>query len=162
MTKAVSVWRLIAHHADPEWAVAWSRTHERIAVGWGLIGDIRQQGFRSARDIGVAIRREYPDRRNSGLGGPSLWNFYAGIELGDLVILGHKGHRAAVFEVQGEYEYQPTDPTYSYPYLHQRRARLRIPDPERLWRAAVADAAEGQSIRWTLFRCSQPVNEADL
>lgn len=162
MPKAVTVWRLIAHHKDAEWAITWSRQNERIAVGWGRIGDIRQQGYRSAAEIGAAIRREYPGLGNSGLGGPSLWNFYAEMDLGDLVILGYKGRRAAVFEVQGNYEYRATDPSYWYPYPHQRRARVRHLDPERLWYAAGAGAAAGQSSRWTLLRCAEPVSEADL
>ena len=162
VAQPVKVWRLIAHHENPEWAVDWSRQNERIAVGWGRIGDIRQQGYRSAKEIGAAIRREYPGLPNSGLGGPSLWNLYNDVGLGDLVILGYKGKRLAVFEVQGEYEYQPTDPSYWYPYPHQRHARLRSLDPEQLWRAAEAGPGKGQSSRWTLFRCAQPVEEADL
>jgi predicted Mrr-cat superfamily restriction endonuclease len=157
----VNVWRLIAHHAKPEWAIHWSRQNERIAVGWGRIGDIQQQGYRSAADIGAAIRREYPEERNSGLGGPSLWGFYAEMEIGDLVILSSKKRREAVLEVKGEYEWRPTDPPYHYPYRHQRRARLRNLDPEELWRTAGARPAPGQSIRWTLIRCAEAVNGPD-
>lgn len=157
MTNIVNIWRLIAHHEDPEWAVAWSRQNERIAIGWPLVGDIRQQGYRSAEELSAAIRREYPASAD-----PSLWNFYAAIALGDLVILGYKGRRAAVFEAQGEYEWRPTTPPHWYPYPHQRRARIRNLDPEHLWRAAGARQAEGQSIRWTLIRCAHPLREADL
>lgn len=162
MAEAVNVWRLIAHHQNPEWAITWSRQNERIAVGWGRVGDLRQQVYRSAAEIGAAIRREYPGLPNSGLGGPSLWSFYAEMKPGELVILGYKGRRAAVFEVQGGYEYNPTDPSCWYPYPHQRRARVRNLDAEQLWHTAGARAAAGQSSRWTLFRCAEPVSDADL
>lgn len=162
MQDRVNVWRLIAHHEDREWALHWSRQNERIAIRWGLVGDLRQQGYRSAAEVGAAIRREYPGIANSGLGGPSVWDFYDGIEVVDLVILSSDAGRAAVFEVQGDYEWVPNSAGYGRPYPHQRRARLRSLDPERLWRAAGARAAEGQSIRRTLIRCADPVSQADL
>jgi hypothetical protein len=49
---------LIAQHQDPEWAITWSRRNERIAIGRGLIDEIRQQGYRSAKEMGAAIRKE--------------------------------------------------------------------------------------------------------
>lgn len=163
MLETVNVWRLVAHHQDPERAIQWSRRHERIAIGWDDIGDIEQQGYQSAAEIGAAIRTAYPGISNSGLGGPSLWNFYAEVQRGDLVILSSGKGRVAVFEVEGEYEYVlSNDPPHWYPYRHQRRARVRSIDPERLWRAAGARPAPGQNTRWTLFRCDKPVPEADL
>ena len=159
MTTHVNVWRLIAHHQDPGWAITWSQRNGRIAIGWGLVGDLRQQSFASAAEISAAIRRKYPMHTNSGLGGPSLWNFYAEIQQRDLVILSSGRRRELVLEVQGDYEWtEPSDPKE---YPHQRRARVRRLDPDHLWRMAGLGPALGQNSRWTLFRCANPVSAQD-
>ncbi len=41
---ALNVWRLMAHHDDPEAVVDWTRENGRIAIGWGMGGDIVAQG----------------------------------------------------------------------------------------------------------------------
>jgi len=50
-----NVWRLIAHHEDRDAAIRWSLKNERIAIGWGGIGDLGSGVFNSAADIQDAI-----------------------------------------------------------------------------------------------------------
>ena len=78
----MNVWRLITHHEDKDAAWFWSRQNARITIGWGAIGDIGLKGYNSAKDISAAIRRAYPALPNSGLGGPSLWDFFAELKDG--------------------------------------------------------------------------------
>jgi hypothetical protein len=40
------VWRLITHHADKDGALFWFKQNSRIAIGWGAIGDIRDDTMR--------------------------------------------------------------------------------------------------------------------
>lgn len=88
----MTIWRMIAHHTNHA-AVAWSRKHRRIAIGWGKIGDIAN--YNSVGEIKTAIKENYPAPdypQNSGNGGPSLWDFANEIKIGDLVIVsGIKG-----------------------------------------------------------------------
>jgi len=62
------VWRLITHHADKDQALFWSKQNSRIAIGWGAIGDIGHEGYKSANDITSAIKTAYPNLDNSHLG----------------------------------------------------------------------------------------------
>lgn len=72
-----TVWRLVTHHINTETALRWTRREERIAIGWGDIGDIRAQGYQSVEDIGEAIKNSYPKAENSGQGSRNLWDFYS-------------------------------------------------------------------------------------
>ena len=47
----MNIWRLKTHHIDADGAFEWTRKHNRIAVGWGEIGDLRRLNFSSADDI---------------------------------------------------------------------------------------------------------------
>ena len=82
-----NVWRLIAHHEDRDAAIRWSLKNERIAIGWGGIGDLGSGVFNSAADIQDAIRVAYPQKSNGSNGGFSLWSFYSAVKIGDQVIL---------------------------------------------------------------------------
>src|SRR5437870_5607310 len=96
-----TVWRLISHNNDRDRAVAWTKQTGYIAIGWGEIGDIDKQGFRSAKEISQAIKRAYPQLGNSTDGGASLWRFYHELKTGDLVIL----NRDLVVEIAGPYAF---------------------------------------------------------
>jgi len=87
-----NVWRLITHHQDPSGALAWIRQNNRISVGWSDVGDLRKRDYNTPAEIGAAIRavKKYCELHNSHLGGASLWNFYAEVGIGDLVILSDK------------------------------------------------------------------------
>ena len=107
----MNVWRLITHHEDKDAALFWTRQNSRIASGWGAIGDIRDRGYGSVADITSAIRTEYPALDNSHLGGAGLWDFYAQIQNGDLVILSANKPRVLVVEVEGDYEWTEESPS---------------------------------------------------
>ena len=112
-------------------------------------------------EISAAIRTAYPDRQSFRTGGPSLWNFFSEMCIGDLVIL-TTDRRAGIAEVTGEYEYFENYPLAPLsrdgtPYRHQRKVVQRTEwEPNELWSKAGC-AAAGQSIHWTLLRCQNPV-----
>jgi hypothetical protein len=164
--RTVNVWRLIPHHADKDLALAWSRYNRRIAIGWGRVGDIKERGYRTSAEIGAAIRKYYPELHNSGLGGPSLWNFYAEMQKGDLVILSASKPRELVVEVDGEYEFRHVGLTLNGvpiigDYWNQRMVQISNWDPDDLWHLAGARPAPRQSSRWTLFKCESSVPQAN-
>lgn len=154
-----TIWRLIAHHEHSLAVADRVRTEGQIWIGWGAIGDLRQQPYHSASDIGQAIRRDYFPSGNSGLGGPSVWHFFHDMQPDDLVIVSTKRGRALTMEVTGHYKWDQTtgEPPLTGEYFHHRAARLTDIDPNILYRQA-GGLAPGESIRWTLFRCANPVN----
>lgn len=156
-----NVWRLKTHDTDPDAALRWMRQNERIALGWGAIGDIAAQSYTDAAQISAAIEAAYPANSNAAQGGLNLWSFFSEMKPKDLVILSASTPRTLVVEVTGEYLWTPEKPALDQDelgdYQHQRRARLSAYSPEALWRAAGGRHAPGQNPRWTLFRCTQPV-----
>ena len=157
----IPVWRLIAHHAVPEDSARWFEQTRRIAVGWGLIGDLRAARYGSAAEISDAIRDVYPTLKNSGSGGVCLYDFCFRMGLGDLVIVNANGRRVLVMEVQGDYCFKPKlEPPPIVHYQHQRKA-TRLPiDPDELWREAGRGPRDGHNIRWTLIKCRLPIDVA--
>src|SRR5947209_19984224 len=81
------IWRLIAHHRDPDSAIAWFQNQGRITIGWSLIGDLRVSQPQTAKDISDMIHEKYPTQRNAQLGGPSLWRFYEERRVGEVVFV---------------------------------------------------------------------------
>jgi predicted Mrr-cat superfamily restriction endonuclease len=156
----MNVWRLITHHKDKDAALSWTRQNSRVAIGWGAIGDIREQGYHSAEDIRSAIRMTYPDLDNSHLGGPTLWDFYAHMQPEDLIILSANRPRVLVAEVEGDYEW--VENRLFEGYQHQRRVNVRRDlNAEDLWHKA-GEAAPGQNNYQTLIRCALTLDEDDL
>lgn len=153
-----NVWRLITHHERQEELLRWAVERGRLAVGWGLIGDIRQHGFGSAEEIASAIRDQYPDLDNAHLGGPSLYHFCYGVRSRDLVILSTGRRRARVVEVTGAYRYDhENDDELIDDYQHQRTAVATPIDADVLWRTA-GGLAEGHNIRWTFVGCARSID----
>lgn len=159
----MNIWRLIVHHEEQDRAITWIRLNQRIAIGWGKIGDLRQHKFRSGREIGAAIRRSYPELNNSGDGGSSLWKFRNEVRPGDLILLSGNKTRELVVEVQGDYEYEAIPILNNIPlsaeYQHQRRIRVTNWNPEEIWQKAGARPAVGESSRHTLMRYALPLIE---
>ncbi|SFA78160.1 HNH endonuclease [Azotobacter beijerinckii] len=150
----MSVWRLIAHHEDAEGAIEEMKPRSRIAIGWSRVGDLSKAGVSGPPDITVLISKAHHPIENSHLGGPSLWNLYHHMQIGDLVILNANGKRVCVFEVVGPYIYE-ADSGQIMGYAHQRPACLTSINPEDLWNSSGSAVAEGQNIRWTLAKCSE-------
>lgn len=149
-----SVWRLIAHHQASDRAIEEMQRRGRIAIGWSLVGDLSQARIEKPTDIAALIQANRHPIKNAHLGGPSLWNLYKEMQVGDLVILNSNRRRVCVFEVLGPYIYE-TEAGEIVGYAHQRSACLTSIDPEDLWSHAGNGVAEGQNIRWTLARCSE-------
>jgi len=144
------VWRLIAHHEDAPAAIAWTQRSNRIAIGWGLIGDLTSPGFHGPDDITASIRGAYPTLNNAHNGGRSLWNLLS-MNVGDLVIVRGKGAPAIVVEVCGPYQFNAPPPNLSGGYNHQREIDLTQIDARELWRQH--PMMPGQSPYATLVRC---------
>lgn len=94
------VWRLMTHHERPEELLRWAKTAQRIAIGWGRIGDLNARCHTSPESIRDAILRAYPGARNAQPGCQSLWDFWRSVKPNDLVILSTR-RRAAVVRVAG-------------------------------------------------------------
>lgn len=144
------LWRLIAHHEQPDQAIEAMASRDRIAVGWSLIGDLSKNPPMDSSDLTRRISACYPDLDNAHLGGPSLWNLWC-MEPGDLVIVNARGRRRKVFEITGGYEY---DKVGILEYSHLRHAVLTEMDPEHLWRSAGSSLMDGQNVRWTVVQCA--------
>ena len=102
----MNIWKMIAHHEDRDSATAWTRQNERIAIGWGRVGDLLQ--YRSVAEISAAIRENYPIppyKRNAHLGAPSLWDFCHTVQINDLLILKGGKDGSLVVKIVGKYEY---------------------------------------------------------
>ena len=151
----------MTHHADPEHTLQWAAKTGRVAIGWGLIGDLSTQTYNSPRDISDAINKFYPHAGNAGSGGVCLYDFCSRMQSGDLVILSTKQGRKSVMEVEGAYEFKPTpeEPPIG-DYQHQRKASILPIDPNLLWRCAGSAPKIGHSIRWTLIECLKPIDAA--
>ncbi len=128
------------------------KVSDRIAIGWSAIGDLNKLCPNNQSEITKIITKEYNDLDNANLGGPSLWNLYSRMNVGDFVILNANGKRKCVFEVTGPYIFDRGKGNI-LGYSHQRPACLTDIDPEELWNKSGSAVAEGQNIRWTLAAC---------
>lgn len=147
----MDVWRLTTHHEDPERSVDWTRRKSRIAIGWGGIGDIRQQGYTSTQDISRVIRDFYPGLPNSGPGGVCLYDFCYSMKKGDLVILSTGKKRVLVAEVSGGYEHKSrSEKPPIGNYQHQRKAQIseRVVACSWCWSSAGVQHSVGTHKAW--------------
>lgn len=149
----MNIWKLIAHHEQFEEAAIEMRRRHLIAIGWSNTGDLRDHAPAGPSDIGDLIKAHHPDANNAAQGGPSLWNLYREMDLGDLVIVAAGGQRRFVMEVAGDY-FHAMEADGVLGYRHQRVATLTSLDAERLWQDVGAQVAEGQNHMWTLARCT--------
>lgn len=156
----MQIWRLVAHHKESENALNKMKELGRIAIGWSSIGSLTDLAPRGSSDISSKLKSIQPDVSNAKMAGPSLWNLFAEIEVGDQVIVTAKGRRECVFEVTGPYIFDEANSILGY--SHQRPAALTEINPEKLWKAADSDVAEGQNVRWTLAKCKGTKNSSDI
>jgi len=157
----MNVWRLMAHHAEPETAIRWTRREDRIAIGWGSAGDVRQ--YKSPEEVSAGILRGWPDSHNAGVGGKNLWDFLHTIKIDDIVIVGNGKSRELVVQVTGDYEWadENSGPVFGGDYRHQRKFRLLPFNPDAVWKLA-GGLGPGYGVRWTLVRCKDEITNADL
>ena len=147
----MQIWRLVAHHEQSEKALEQMKKLGRIAIGWSNIGDLTILKPQSGTDISSKLKDISPDSRGM-MAGPSLWNLYSEVEIGDQIIVTAKKRRACVFEVTGEYFFNNEHTILGY--SHQRAAALTDIDPQKLWLATGSSFARGENVRWTLAKCS--------
>ena len=148
----MNVWRLIGHHEEPDFAIEMMKKSNRIAIGWSEIGDLRKVKPKAASDITSIISEFYSDLNNAHLGGPSLWNLYHEMKIGDYVIINSYSKKCCVFEITGPYIYESGNKQI-VGYGHQRPAVLTGINPDELWEEIGSNIGEGQNIRWTLVSC---------
>ncbi len=157
----MNVWRMFTHHIDRDSGLAWMRKNERIAIGWGRIGDIRK--YKSKDDIKAAIKSHYllPEfKNNAHWGAPSLWDFCHEVQVGDLVILAASTPRTLVVQVTGDYEFAKENWPLIGEFQNQRMIRETIYNPDKIWGAA--GQAPGKSRYQTLIKCANPIELDDL
>ena len=148
----MNIWRLVAHHEYPQEAMLLSIEKNVIAIGCLEVAEPKSQ-----TDISQLIKQFHPNLKNAHLGGPSLWNFYQRLAVGDLVILTVFGQRKKVFEVTGDY-YFTADNESIEGYCHQRSAQLTGLDAEKLWQDCGESFLLGQNQRWTFAQCHETDN----
>lgn len=145
----MQIWKLIAHHDQPEQAFEAFCDLGTIAIGWPDVGDLRELNPGSSSDIFRSIQHAYPELNNAHLGGPSLWNFFRYLQPGDYVLIAGKGKRRGVLEILGDYTYVPNENAV-LGYRHLRPATLTPIDPDDLWNACGREAAPNHAVRWTM------------
>ena len=156
----MQIWRLVAHHEEPEEALRKMKEIRRIAIGWSSVGDLTDFSPKDSSDIASRLKSIQPDTSSAMMAGPSLWNLFAEVEVGDQVIVTAKRKRECVFEVTGPYIFDTANAIIGY--SHQRPAALTDINPDQLWQASGSDVAEGQNIRWTLAKCKGTKKTSDI
>lgn len=156
----MQIWRLVAHHEKSEEALQKMKENGRVAIGWSDLGDLMQLQPSSSKDISSKIKTIRADVSNAMMAGPSLWNLYSEVEIGDQVIVTANGRRECVFEITGPYVFDSENSILGY--SHQRPAALTEIDPQILWQASDSSVAEGENVRWTLSKCKGTKNSDEV
>ena len=152
----VNVWRLMAHHVEccrlP--MIQWATANNRIAIGWGDVGNLTQYATRE--EIQAAVQGAFLGQGPPGnvrSAGIQLWNFRGGahwfypnpdddpdqnryaMQCGDLVILKtNTGPRRGwqnskvmrVHPDEGRYDYAPPPHLVNCPGLYQHQRRVQV------------------------------------
>jgi hypothetical protein len=147
----MTIWRITAHHKNPDRMIEWSMKVGRIAVGWGRVGDLRLPQFATYDDFRDALKKKYPGHTNRMQGGPSLWNFWH-MEIGDLAIISSGWRRSHVVEIVGDYQWEKQRSWFG-DYWHQRAAVVTEHVANELWSRVGCSVAKGENVRWTVARC---------
>ena len=128
----LNVWRLVPHHSDRDAAIIWTAKHNKIAIGWGQVGDLKDMQPESAEDITAAIRAAYPKIPNSKHGGDSLWRLYHEMKEDDLVIIRAGTGHDVVAEVVSDYFWTPDEGGQRAGYQHMRAIEITEYDPAKV------------------------------
>ena len=160
----VNVWRLIAFQdkgCRRQLVIQWAINNERIAIGWGRIGNLGQ--YATEQDILAAAQnylcpQQYPQDKPLQKCVRSCWKFRE-MQPGDLVVYkGNDWGGSKVMRVKGPYEYvcnPPGEQPPYYDYQHQRKIQVTCIDPYWLWNEA--GKAPGEVVFDALIRCQFPV-----
>ncbi len=139
----MAVWRLITSDPNPPTApreaLNWYLQHHIIALGWGMVGDLRHLPVYQRDDIIPLVQAVYGNAKGNAAG--CLWDFWQEIQVHDLVILGlgstEGGFRACVARVTSDYFWDTNIPhgvpAYFNDYSHRRNIELTNQNPENLW-----------------------------
>jgi hypothetical protein len=149
----MQIWRLVAHHEESDKALNQMKEKGRVAIGWSDLGDLAILNPQNSKDISSEIKLVRSVISNAMMAGPSLWNLYSEVEIGDQVIVTANGRRECVFEITGNYIFDKKNAILGY--AHQRSAALTDIDPQTLWLASDSSVAKGENIRWTLAKCKE-------
>ena len=130
----MNIWRLIPHHERPADFAGWSSRNGTIAIGWGLMGDLRQHRFHNEDELKRLVTHAHPtySANSRANGGRSLWRFYDQMQVGDLVIISASGSRKQTMRVTGEYCFVNLGDDPSHYYEHRRKAEVVPIDPNLL------------------------------
>jgi len=151
------LWRLMSHHQKPHEAAELYRRNRFLAIGWGLVGDLKHIGAGDSSDVSAALHRvpEYRSLQNLGAGGRCLWAFCSEMAIGDLVIVADTEQRRYVMEVTSDYFWDSVPDPVIGDFQHQRKAMLTGHDPDALWAMVHNELPEGWSPRWPLLLCAE-------
>lgn len=128
-----SVWRLALPPDESDRALRFYVERSCVAVGWGLVGDLRRLEAAAPRDIERALCNvpRYRHLENLAAGAQSLWDLWREMRRGDLVVLASRGCRRQVMEITGDYEWVAT--TEFGDHQHRRPAVALDMSPDELW-----------------------------
>lgn len=144
----------MAHSKNSEAALEKMKERGRLAIGWTGTGDLRNLEISNAVELNSWISETRSNKGIQNTGGPSLWNLYHEMKIGDFVIVNSQGKRQCVFEVTGDYQFEKNKSKQIEGHGHQREAILTDLDPEELWSKSGSAFMPGQGPRWTLAACS--------
>jgi len=150
----MNVWRVIAgyDHDYQEAVLAEFRKRQIIALGWGLIGDMRNFVVVNYDTIYRRISTQYKGSRlaSPGIGAPCLNALFNEMKHGDRVIIATQRGREAVVTIDDDlYEYQEQNPVYD-DICHVRKILWTNDDPYKL--RPRYKAASGWNLRWPLVK----------
>jgi predicted Mrr-cat superfamily restriction endonuclease len=153
----MNVWRLIPHFTEKSAGLAWCIKNNRIAIGWGRIGDLAAMAPTSDTQITEAIATAYAGEnlRPGAMGGPSLWQFFQEVQEYDLVVVRADASRSVVMEVTGPYEWMESEPGLPGEFQHQRSAELTEYDPIRVMTRAKLSPGKQEPVSRVLTRVGE-------
>jgi predicted Mrr-cat superfamily restriction endonuclease len=108
-------WLLSAGKDGELWPMFW--LEGKIAVGWSALGDLR--GFNTREDLTTAYDNTWPGQKPGTIRNnvTQLWNFYNGIEQGDLVFIRSYVSLLGIALVTGDYDFLGPEP--EHPLRHK-------------------------------------------
>lgn len=159
----MTIWRLIPHHLAEKQKAAYEayKAQGYAAVGWNDVGDLHEVQPSGPELIAALINKtmSLPNERMTG--GPSLWRWFAEVEVGDFLIVAGGGVQRGVFEVLGPYEFRPKGQEV-YEYNHVRQVRHVDLDARELWAKSGGVAKNSGNIYAAVIPCGDSTEAAAM